>query len=230
LRGSYKVTWQSIGVFCRRLQERKFARSLVRMGIRPYGHLSDWFVMVLNDGMKCTARKLSGFEKSIPTLNPSQIDFVNWRVKTNKEYLHTVCTCVRRALWQTLKQYIMVHKYESARVSRSAAILFNGHSPIHLRYVSSKHVGIRFWSPWRAGNCIYKPRKCIILCNMIWFIRLFIYLICLTCPSVYVSILSINTSVCPSSCSSSCTKSVAKSPPSELYELKPNSPAVFFNP
>ena len=165
------------------------------MGIRPPGHLPDWFVMVLNGGVKCTARKLSGFAKSIPTLNPSQIDFVNWRVKTNKQYLHAPCTCVRRALPSTRKQYIIVRKYESARVSRSAAILFNGHSPIHLRYASSKHVGARLWSPWRAGNCTYKPRKYIILCNIVWFIRLFIYFICLTCTSVCVSILFINPSV-----------------------------------
>ena len=186
------------------------------MEIWPPGYLHDCFVMVLNGGVKCTARKLPGFEKSFPTLKPSQIDFVNWRVKTNKKYLHTVCTCVRRALPCTLKQYVMVHKYESARISRSAAILFNGHSPIHLRYASSKHVGARLRSPWRAGNCICKPRKYIILCNIIWFIRLFIYLICLTCPSVYVSILFINpsvhlyvcSSVRPSICSSSCTKSV----------------------
>lgn len=167
------------------------------MGIRPPGHLPNWFAMVLNDGVKFTVRKLSGFEKSIPTLNPSQIDFVNWRVKTNKKYLHTVCTCVRRALPRTLKQYIMVHKYESARLSRPAASLLNGHSPIHLRYASSKHIGARLWV---AGNCIYKPRKYIILCNIIWFIRLFIYLICLIFPSVYVSILFINPSVRPYVC------------------------------
>lgn len=143
--------------------------------------------MVLNDGVKCTARKLSGFEKSIPTLNPSQIDFVNWRVKTNKKYLRTVCTCVRRALPCTLKQYIMVNKNECARISRSAATLFNGHSPIPMRYASSKHVGARFWSPWRAGNCISKPRKYIIFCNIIWFIGLYILSVLHVHLSTYLS-------------------------------------------
>jgi hypothetical protein len=92
--------------------------------------------------------------------------------------------------------------YESARVSRSAAILFNGHSPIILRYASSKQFGDRLWSPCRAGDCIYEPRKYIILCNIIWFIRLFMYFISLICPSVYLAILFINpsvlTTVCPS--------------------------------
>lgn len=127
------------------------------------------------------------------------------RIK-NVTYRLYLCT---ESFPQTLKQYMIVHKYESARVSRSAAILFTGHSLIHLRYASSKHVWARLWSPWRAGNYIYKSRKYIIFfCNISCFIRLFIYLIYLTCPSVCVSILFINPSVRPYVCPSSYTKSV----------------------
>lgn len=168
------------------------------MGIRSPGQLPDWFVMVINVGVKCTARKLLGFEKSIPTLTQVKLilstDEWKWTeniyqrpVPVNGELcrLHPARTpwCTSICLGIQVCSHFVWWPF-----SDTPAVFF-------LKTCLRPPV-----VAMASGRLYLCATKYIILCNIIWFIRLFMCLIWLICPSVYLCILFISPSVRISVC------------------------------